>query len=520
MATVCKLVDSADDSGNAAVVNSGVWLILAFLVGLGIRVLPEILAGPNGVVGYDLVTYYAPLLYHKEQILANWRLLFAAPNYSPLIYLGLLWVPPEYVFPALRIVAVLSYGLLSFAVFVFAEKRLDLEPRWALFASIFICLQLATLRIGYDLMKNTVALVFALVILSGRFSQSSKLVRLLTIGTALTHQLVAAIVAGIWILQLVAGGRVFHVNSHERNAIAQNLALVIGLTVVGLILGNGFVGLVASGTVYYLPLGAIGTASQPMVNYLTVYLYGQIASMIVQLSLFLLYPILFVLAVFGLRKKDLSLAGWAAVSGLAGFSPIFSPAFAAGLWYRWLFLLAFPLGLYAVLGIKRILTRLVNFRLAARVLFIVLTLSPFLWLGGNFLLVPPDRASSYFTNPAILPTFPSSMLQNTVPLSETGDVQKAVEALNKLMTNKSVVLTHESFFGWISIGLTGNKTIIDYLLGSPLDAVQTAKALGFKIIYWIWWAPGISWNNYQAPTEIFTPVFTSGKIAVYVYVGL
>jgi hypothetical protein len=36
----------------------------------------------------------------------------------------------------------------------------------------------------------------------------------------------------------------------------------------------------ASGTVYYLPFGAIGTASQPMVNYLTTYTYGQMASMV------------------------------------------------------------------------------------------------------------------------------------------------------------------------------------------------------------------------------------------------
>jgi hypothetical protein len=37
------------------------------------------------------------------------------------------------------------------------------------------------------------------------------------------------------------------------------------------------IGQAASGAVYYLPFGAIGTASQPMVNYLTAYPYGQIA---------------------------------------------------------------------------------------------------------------------------------------------------------------------------------------------------------------------------------------------------
>lgn len=510
--------EHVDDSGNTPAVSSKAWMCLAFLVGVGIRLIPEVFAGSNGVVGYDLVAYYAPLLYHKEHILTNWRLLFAPPNYSPLIYLGLLWVPPEYVFPVLRIVAVVSYGLLAAAIYLFVKERIGLDPKWAFFASIFLCLQLATLRIGYDLLKNTLALVFALLMLSGRFRQSSLTVRLLTVAVALTHQLVAAILGGIWVLQLLAEWSKLSRNPAERNAIAQNLALVIGLIVVGPILGDGFVGQAASGTVYYLPFGAIGTASQPIVNYLTVYPYGQMAKMVVELTLFLLYPILLLLAVFGV-KKDMSLVGWVVVTALAGFSPIFSPAYAAGLWYRWLFLLVFPLGIYAVLGIRRILTRLANFRPVAGVLFIVLTLSPFLWFGGNFILVPPEHASPYFTNPAIMPTFPSSMLQNTVPFGETGDVQKAVEALNKMMTSDSVILAHESFIGWVSIGLTGNKTIIDYLLGTPLDALPTAKTLGFKTIYWIWWAPGISWNDYQAPTEIFTPVYTSGKITVYVYVG-
>jgi hypothetical protein len=485
-------------------------------VGFVIRLVPEVFAGPNGVVGYDLAAYYAPLLYHKEQILANWRLLFAPPNYSPLIYLGLLWVPPEYVFPVLRTVAVVSYGLLAAAIYLFVKERIGLDPKWAFFASFFLCIQLATLRIGYDLLKNTLALVFTLLILSGRFRQSSFPVRLLTVAVALTHQLVATTLGGIWALQLLLERK--RTSLADRCAIIRNLALLIVVTIVGPIIGDGFVGQAASGTVYYLPFGAIGTASRPMVNYLTAYPYGQMANMVVELTLFLLYPILLLLAVFGL-KKDICLLGWVVVTGLAGFSPLFLPTYAAGLWYRWVFLLVFPLGIYAVLGIRRIVTRLANFRLAAGILFIVLTLTPFLFLAGNFILVPPEHANPYFTNPAIIPTFPSSMLQNTVPFSETADVQRAVEALNNLMTGDSVVLVHESFFGWVSIGLIGNKTIIDYLLGTPSDALPTAKRLGFKSIYWIWWAPGISWDNYQAPTEIFKPVYTSGKIAIYAYIG-
>jgi len=495
--------------------GSNTWLTLAFLLGLGLRTMPELIAGPNGVIGYDLVAYYAPLLSHKSAILSNWRLLFALPYETPLPYVALLWVPPGLVIPALRVVAVMCYGFLAAAIYLFTKERMGLEPKWAFFASVFLCIQLATLRIGYDLLRNSLALIFALVILSGRFRQSSPTVRLLSAAVALTHELVAVILAGIWGMQLLLERR--EPNS-EKYAIAENLALVIGLTILGPIIGDDLNAYPASGRVYFLPFGAIGTLTQPMVNYLMGYPYAQIASIVLQLTLFLLYPLLLLVAWFGL-KKDSVLLGWVLVTSLAGFSPIFLPTYAAGLWYRWLLMLVFPLGIYAVLGIRKLVRRFNNFKPKVGILFLLLTLTPFLFLAGNFLLVPPEHAIPYFTNHAVLPEFPSSMLQNTVPLGDVAEVQRAVNVLNSTMTSDSVVLVHESFFGWASMGLTGNKTIIDYLLGIPIDALPMAKRLGFKTIYWLAWAPGVSWNNYQAPTNIFKPIYTSGEISVYIYVG-
>jgi hypothetical protein len=133
--------------------------------------------------------------------------------------------------------------------------------------------------------------------------------------------------------------------------------------------------------------------------------------------------------------------------------------------------------------------------------------------------LPPEHANYYFTNPATLPVFPSSMLQNTVPLSDVKDVENAVATLNQIMTERSVVLVHESFFGWTSIGLTGKKAVIDYLLGTPEDAVPIARSLGYTTIYWIWWVPGVNMHGYEASTQKFEPVYVSGRIAVYTYKG-
>ena len=135
------------------------------------------------------------------------------------------------------------------------------------------------------------------------------------------------------------------------------------------------------------------------------------------------------------------------------------------------------------------------------------------------MLLPPEHANHYFTNPATLTVFPSSMLQNTVPLGDVKDVESAVARLNQIMTNRSVVLVHEAFFGWVSMGLTGKKAIVDYLLGTPEDALPTARSHGYTAIYWIWWVPGITMHGYTAPPENFESIYVSGRIAIYVYIG-
>ena len=329
------------------------FLLLAFISGVVIRLIPEILAGPGSVLGYDLIAYYAPLLYHKELIFADWRILFAPPNFSPAIYVALLWVPREYVLLALRSLTVVAYGFLSAAIFLFAQTRLKLAPRWAFFTAVFVCLQIGTLRIGWDLIKNTVAMSFVLLILSGKFQQGSKTARLIAIATALVHQLVAVLLAAILAFQLAVNYISHRHRTIDRRGIAFNVVMILACVIVTIMLGSGTIGLPASGTVYYVPVGAKGTSTQLFVDYLAVYgSYASLSNSILLLGAFLFLPII-PFAVLGGHREQI-LPTWALITATAGFSPLILPTFAAGFWYRWLFLLVLPVSIWAALGVRRI----------------------------------------------------------------------------------------------------------------------------------------------------------------------
>jgi hypothetical protein len=496
------------------------FLLLAFISGAVIRLIPEILAGTNGVLGYDLIAYYAPVLYHKELIFADWRILFAPPNFSPGIYVALLWVPREYIFLALRSLVVVSYGFLSAAIFLFVQTRLKLAPRWAFFTALFVCLQVGTLRIGWDLIKNTVTMSFVLLILSGKFHQNSKSTRLMTIATALVHQLVAILLAVILGFELGLNRNTSNHGASNRRAIASNIIIILVCVVVTIVLPGNTFGLPVSGTVYYVQARSTGSTTQLFVNYLAVYgSYVSVFSRVLLLGALMFAPII-PLAVVGWRRERI-LSVWALITAAAGLSPLILPTFAAAFWDRWLFLLILPVGIWGACGVKRIVQYVqhVSRMRIAGIGFLILLLIPSFFLAGNFMLLPPEHAYGYFTNPSTLPVFPSSMLQNTVPLSDVRDVENAVATLNQIMTERSVVLVHECFFGWISMGLTGKKAVVDYLLGTPEDGLPIARSQGYTTIYWIWWVPGVNMNGYEASTQIFRAVYVSGRIAVYSYIG-
>jgi hypothetical protein len=494
--------------------------VYSFLFAGILRIIPEIVAWTR-VIGYDLIAYYAPVLSYFDLTPSQLRLLLLTPNYSPLLYL--LLAPSARIFGeliTLRSCAVFTYALLGAAVFIFTQKQLEWSPRAGLFTSILTASYFVTLRIGLDLLKNVLGLVLLLTILA-LMKDSHESVRwripiiILAIMLAATHQ-----ISFLVLLFAALGSAAFSLLSGRGSAAVRILASVLPavavfLSLTFLVAGTGSAFFSAKGvTVYFLPLNAQGTPTSPFVNYLAQYgSYTALTTDVSQLFLFLYLPIL-PLMVLGLhRDRVLGLVTLALLPG--SFSLMMFPDAGLGLWYRWMFVLAIPFAFYAANGSLKLVRRVKNKKrrvYAAGLILLILGS-----LGFCFAVLPAETPLTYFIRPELRPYFPSSMQTSTIPLGDEQDATAILEQLDTMMGSDSVLLVHESFYGWASLAITGNTTIIDYHLGEPTDALPLAKQLGFTRIYWIWWVPGYEWHNYRAPLSLFKPILQSGHLAVFLY---
>jgi hypothetical protein len=495
--------------------------VCAFLFAALLRAVPELIAWPE-VIGYDLVAFYAPVLSHFTPSTGYFRLLLSTPNYSPVLYLIL--VPFSSLadeFTVLRSYAIVAYGFLGAAIFLFTHKHLEWSPRQSLFASILAVSYFVTLRISLDLLKNLFGLVLLLATL-GLMRRDCRmthagLVAALGLLLAATHQISALIllfvVLGLAIFDLLVG--------RKRQAAAKILSILPAallfsmLLVVGAQSENAFAS--AQGvTVYFMPLNAQGTPTSPFVNYLNYYgSYSALVQDASRLFLFLYAPILPLVLVGLIRDRVLALLTLSLLPG--SFSLLLFPSTGLGLWYRWMLILMIPFMVYAAIGSLRMIRRVrtPKRRVYAALIILVLVGS----LGYSFAVLPPEHTLPYFAPAELRPYFPSSMLTCTIPLSDEQDAVALLQQLNRVMSSDSVLLVHESFYGWASLALTTNTTIINYHLGQPTDALPLAKQLGFKRIYWVWWLPGYEWHNYRAPLDVFKPTLESGHLAIYIYTG-
>jgi hypothetical protein len=135
----------------------------------------------------------------------------------------------------------------------------------------------------------------------------------------------------------------------------------------------------------------------------------------------------------------------------------------------------------------------------------------------GYMTFPPERPFIYFANSPFLDYMPSSMLANTVPLQDSLDALVLLRELNSTMVQGSVLLVHEAFYGFAALSITGDRDIINYLVGDVVTAVAYAHELGFNKIYWIWWIPRYGWHGLVNPPDGFHMILQSGRIAIYIY---
>jgi hypothetical protein len=196
--------------------------------------------------------------------------------------------------------------------------------------------------------------------------------------------------------------------------------------------------------------------------------------------------------------------------------PFFGPIVQS---YRWSLLLDIPLCIFAVAGLYKLVESVHprigwsgNFhRLILPTFSLVLMISATLYIA-----LPAQRAMVYYTAyPELLPT---SMIQNTIPLSDLGNLRSLLDSAAARINSRTVLITHQAIYGWARAYLpTLNNQLINYQYNAPLSGVEIARSEGYSSILMIWWIDGSGWHNQPNVPSGFSILLQNGDLALYTY---
>ena len=136
-------------------------------------------------------------------------------------------------------------------------------------------------------------------------------------------------------------------------------------------------------------------------------------------------------------------------------------------------------------------------------------------LSLAFVFLPNNLAFPYFGLFSLY--FPSSMLQNTVSLSDSQDTVNALYWVKDNMPDDACLLVHRVFYGWASLTMDGDK-LIHYGYDAPETAAQELEENGAEYqLYLIWWVNGSGWHGQANVSSAFGQVYNSNRIAIFTY---
>ena len=455
--------------------------LLAFLIPIIIRTVPEILIGPY-VLGFDTMGFYVPI---TLSWLSDGIDIFGYLSIAPLFYTILIAIVDAGIpiIIALKVISPLLLGVLGFSIYYYAHKGLGWSSTKGLATALLGTLYFVSLRISWDMLRNELGLIFLFIVLTlltlsknGSWKQYI-LLSLAMISVIVSHQLVSVIMLGIVLFTVVYGV--------YRKAFSRALYLIIA----------SFPSVIFFFVVYFsstvLPSGFQNyafSAESPLANWLGFPTYQ---SMLLSEGGFFLYcylPLL-PLAIVSLKKlADFQLRSWLLLSLILLLIPF---AFVSP--FRWLLILIYPLAFYVIEALSRLkLTKWKHSKFTIRKLVILYLVISTSFLSLGYLISQPETPFVYF-NPQYLNYYsnqiPTSMLQNTIsPMDFQGTIN-ALQWFKNNVTGNATLLTHTVFYGWALLTIN-NYQLRDYGFSDPSEAAALVKTTGLSPIYLIWWING------------------------------
>ncbi len=492
---------------------NGSWLIplLAFLIPLLIRAVPEILMGPY-LTGFDTMAHYVPTLLHWQTGNVDLASFLAT---APLFYsFTLLFISGGgSLIIVLKVFSVVLHGFLGLSIFGYAKKGLGWGSSKSLIVALIGTLYFVALRISWDMLRTEMALIFLFVTLmlfnfKSDISGSWKRYTLLALAMSLvvlSEQLLAAILFG------VVGLTFLYDLVRKRLLEAKRLA-IFSLPAIALFFALFFL----SPNVPEFRL-IFGFSQND--GWLALFGFSSYEALFISAAGFLVFcflPLIPFIVLGFKRIKNLQLQTWVLLCVVLSFVPLVSPSN-----LRWTMLLVYPFSFFVVEGLSRL--KHVSLRRVAPRFYatcgVLLVLVTCLFSGG-FMFLPPQTPFVYFSAPVNQYTYqvPTSMLQNTVPIADCPDVVASMQWLNNHMNRSDCLLSHRAFFGWATYYLSNSSQIVLYEYDNPAEVAPAVSSQVNGAVYLVWWVDGQGWYGQSDVSSVFHEVYTSGNIVVYQYI--
>ena len=465
--------------------------LAALLIPFTIRIIPELIAGPYPI-GYDTIGSYVPFM--LDWSTGNFK------SFNPFIggwilyaVLGITYTYTHIDPVAItKLTAPLLYSGLVFSEYCFARRTLGWDEKKSGFLIVVSSLYFASLRVSWDLFRNTLGLVmlFPALILNQELLTKRRAVLLAAISWLIvaTHLLVGTLLLGISLLGFL---------QTKEGRIPRVLAMLPGAAeFVSSLVGFQFKGtsIISFGASTIEPLSSYAFAG------------------------FVLLP-LFPMALFGFaRTANAAIRSWCLtclVGIVLGTTPL---ATNPGLITpdRWALMLSVPMIIIAVEGYSRL-----HFK-PLRKWFPISGFLKLSWLclvallGITFMALPAADAFPYFVSFAT--TSPTSMLQSTVPLEDSQSLVTAISWLSSNARPGAVIMADHVMGGWLREYYKGTNPVVGY--GPELTLQQDLTltlSKGYQIVYTLWWIDHFGLYGEPTVPSGFEVTHIEGRIGVFVY---
>jgi hypothetical protein len=189
-------------------------------------------------------------------------------------------------------------------------------------------------------------------------------------------------------------------------------------------------------------------------------------------------------------------------------------------WDRWMWLLVFPFGMYASVGIYKVIDKLSSLNVGSRwkkmlkALFISAVIFLFASLSFVYITRPQSDPFILYGNFPSMWYLPETMRKTALPFEYIPDVEDCAKWLDGNVLGNSVVLFESPLSGPVLLNLTprNNVTLVSYYPTEFAKVLQDVAQREFEFIYLLWW------TNYAIPTSNtdFTRIYSKGVLSVYV----